>query len=143
MLVLENITYDFDVPRWELSQAEFLGRVVARTGCGVLLDATNLYTNATKHGFDFADFLDRMPLDRIVQVHVAGGYRDGGVLLDSHSHAVEDGSWDVLRALVQRADVKGVIIKRDANFPAIGALLREVDQARSILNSAARRPTAG
>ncbi|WP_437656797.1 multinuclear nonheme iron-dependent oxidase [Sorangium sp. So ce1182] len=39
------------------------------------------------------------------------------MLVDSHSHAVEDGSWDVLRAVVQRAGVKGVVIERDANFP--------------------------
>jgi uncharacterized protein (UPF0276 family) len=142
LLIVENIAYFFDIPRGELSQTDLLNEVVQRTGCGLLLDATNLYTNATNHGYDPIQFLEQMPLDRIIQVHMAGGVRAGGLLFDSHSHAVEEGSWDVLRALALRTDVKGVIIERDDNYPPIEELLVETTKARDILETARKRREA-
>ncbi|MDI1435369.1 DUF692 domain-containing protein [Polyangium sorediatum] len=142
LLIVENITYFFDIPGGELSQTDLLNEVVERTGCGLLLDATNLYTNATNHGYDPIHFLEQIPLDRVIQVHMAGGVRADGLLFDSHSHAVEEGSWDVLRALALRTDIKGVIIERDDNYPPIEELLLEVTQARDILETARKQREA-
>ncbi|MDC0749195.1 DUF692 domain-containing protein [Polyangium mundeleinium] len=142
LLIVENISYFFDIPQGELSHTDLLNEIVERTGCGLLLDATNLYTNATNHGYDPIHFLEQIPLDRVIQVHMAGGVRAGGLLFDSHSHAVEEGSWDVLRALALRTDVKGVIIERDDNYPPIEELLVEITKARDILETARKQREA-
>ena len=84
-LILENITYAFECPGAEFEEAEFLAELVDRTGCGLLLDVTNLHINAVNHGFDPVAFLDRLPLDRVVQLHFVGGHREGDFLIDSHS----------------------------------------------------------
>src|SRR5687768_8167228 len=71
-LILENITYSFTLPGAELTEADFLSEVLAQTGCGLLLDITNLHVNAINHHYDLDAFLERLPLQRVVQLHFVG-----------------------------------------------------------------------
>ena len=87
-------------PGWD--EADFLTRLTERSGCGLLLDLFNLWTNCVNHGLDADDLLARLPLDRVVEVHVAGGEERDGLLLDSHSAAVPEAVWRLLG--VVRAD---------------------------------------
>ncbi|HVS00664.1 MAG TPA: DUF692 domain-containing protein [Thermoanaerobaculia bacterium] len=133
-LVLENITYVLEIPGATLTQTEFFDRLVEATGCGVLLDITNVFINSVNHRFDSDEFLDRMPLQRVVKVHLAGGLWHQGVLVDGHSEVVQEESWTLLEKLVRRTGVKACILEHDANFPeSIDVLLRQVARARSIL----------
>jgi hypothetical protein len=137
MLALENISYSFDIPRRELRQTEFFCELVERTGCGLLLDVTNLFINAFNERFDPLDWLDQIPLHRIVHVHLAGGTREGAKLYDTHSEAVDAGTWALFEKLAPRADLKSVIVERDANIPPIEELLADVATARRALMGAA------
>ena len=134
-LILENVTYPFTIPNASMTQAEFFTRLVQATDCGVLLDVTNVYINATNHRFNPFAFLRDMPLDRIVQVHLAGGYTRDGVAIDSHSRPVEAGSWDVLEALVALTPIRGSILEHDANYPDISMLLDQVSRARRTIGA--------
>ncbi|MCA9254758.1 MAG: DUF692 domain-containing protein, partial [Phycisphaerales bacterium] len=135
-LILENITYTLQMPGAEMSEAEFLRRIVDRTGCGLLLDVTNLYTNAVNHRFDADRMIDDLPLDAVVQLHFVGGRRDGDILIDSHSSATPPEVWSLLEEIVRRAPVKGVILERDENIPPFAELQDELRRARSIWKAA-------
>ncbi len=131
-LILENITATMIVPRGEMDEVEFLTAVLDRTGCGLLCDVTNLYTNAVNHGQDLDDLLDRWPWDRVVQLHFAGGHWHDGTLIDSHAHPTPPEVWTVLEAAVSRAPIRGIILERDENLPPFAELLGELEQARAI-----------
>lgn len=134
-LVLENVTYLFEIASSEMTQVEFFGRLVESTGCGVLLDVTNVYTNSVNHKFDPLAFIRQMPLDHIVQIHLAGGYWANGVLIDGHSEQVDQGSWELLEKLTQMVELKGSILEHDANFPAqLDTLLDQVSKARTFID---------
>jgi len=139
-LILENVTYLFDLPEARMSQTEFFNRLVEDTGCGVLLDVTNVYINSANHEFDPVEFLDQMPLDRVVQLHLAGGYWSRGILIDGHSETVEDGTWDLLEVVARKARPRGSILEHDKNFPDIEELVATVGKARHILGW--EQPTA-
>jgi uncharacterized protein (UPF0276 family) len=94
--LLENNVYYIDIPEQEMTEPEFLNRLTARTGCGLLLDLHNLYANARNHGFDPADFLDRLDLSRVVEVHIAGGNELGGMYADSHAGPCPTPVWELL-----------------------------------------------
>lgn len=133
-LVVENVTYLFDIPNAGMKQTEFFGRLVEGTGCGMLLDLTNLHTNAVNHHFDPLVFMRELPLDRVVQVHLAGGYWANGVLIDGHCEPVEDGSWRLLEALAGQMEIRASILEHDANFPPdLSVLLNQVDKARRVI----------
>jgi len=131
-LILENITYQATFPWSELDEAAFLGELLERTGCGLLLDVTNLYTNSINHRFDPLKFLDRLPSDRIVQLHFVGGHWRDGTLIDSHSQPTPDEVWQLLDEVLKRAPVKGIILERDENFPPFSEIVPELQRARGL-----------
>lgn len=134
-LILENVTYLFDVPNASMTQAEFFHRLVEATRCGILLDVTNVYINSVNHQFDPVAFLDAMPLERIVQIHLAGGFWSHGVFVDGHSELVQEESWRLLEVLTKKTKVRASILEHDANFPeSIDPLLLQVKRAREMID---------
>jgi uncharacterized protein (UPF0276 family) len=131
-LILENITYTVAVPDGEMSEAEFLSEVLEHSNCGLLLDVTNLHINAVNHGYNPYTFLDRMPLDHVMQLHFVGGHWYSGMLVDSHSQSTPPQVWALMEAVVSRVSVRGIVLERDENWPPFQDLLRELEQARSI-----------
>lgn len=131
-LILENITYLVSMPGAEMTEADFLAEVLERTDCGLLLDVMNLHANAVNHGYDPIDFLERIPLERVVQLHFVGGHWEDGVLVDSHSEPTSPEVWTLLETVLARAPVKGVILERDENIPPFAELVGELEQARAI-----------
>lgn len=137
-LIVENITYPFALPGAEMGEADFLSELTERAGCGLLLDVTNLHTNAVNHGFDPLELLDRLPIGRVVQLHFAGGEWHGGRLVDSHARPAPPEVWALLEEVVARAPVRGIILERDDDLPPLGELLDELDRARSIMRAHGR-----
>lgn len=118
---LENIAALFQF-RGTMTEADFLSRVLQRTGCGWLLDVTNLYANARNHGYDAADFLCQVvPVAERLQIHLSGGYFDAeaGLYMDSHSRPVPDEVWNLYDQALELAGnkVDAIFIERDQNFP--------------------------
>lgn len=131
-LILENITYEVTYPWSDLDEASFLGELLDTTDCGLLLDVTNLYTNSVNHGFDPLAFLNRLPADRIVQLHFVGGHWRDGTLIDSHSSPTPPEVWQLLDEVVKFAPVKGLILERDENLPPFAEILDELRRAREL-----------
>lgn len=133
---LENIAALFHF-HGTMSEADFLTRVLERTGCGWLLDVTNLYANARNHGFDAAAFLRQViPAAPRLQMHLSGGYFDAeaGRYIDSHSRPVPDEVWDLYRQALElaRGKVDAVFIERDQDFPDEAGWRAEGREARRI-----------
>lgn len=133
-LILENVTYLFAIPEAEMSQAAFFNRLVDATGCGVLLDITNIFINALNHGHDAIGFLEAMPLDRVVQLHLAGGFWSEDLFIDSHTQPVQEESWNLLDELLKRTSISGVVLEHDGDFPdEFSILTDQVARARTFL----------
>jgi uncharacterized protein (UPF0276 family) len=134
--ILENITYHVDL-KTEISEAEFIAEFCEHCDCGLLLDVTNLYTNSVNHHFDARRFLDLIPTERVVQVHLAGGVEEPTALIDSHSAAVPEPVWELFDELLRRVPVKAALIERDQDFPEdFGELLAEVGRTRAAMRAA-------
>lgn len=115
--LLENITYQFKIPGGELQEAEFLTRVLEESDIGLLLDVTNLFINSSNHGYDPYRFLEAIPIERVVQLHVAGGEHYNNRWYDTHSMPVHEEVFDLVEYIVSHAPVKGILLERDANYP--------------------------
>jgi len=138
---VENIAYLF-LFQGEMTESEFIVRLLERTGCGWLLDVTNVYANAVNHGYDGYEFIRGiMPHAPKVQMHLAGGYFDEKAkrYFDSHSFPVHQEVWDLYRfALEQgKSKVEAVFIERDAEFPSEAGWRNEVREARAIAEQVA------
>jgi len=141
---LENIAYLYQFTG-TLSEQEFLAGVLGKTGCGWLLDVTNVYANARNFGFDPFEFIaEVMPHAERVQMHLAGGYFDEKVnmYIDSHSHPIPEGVWDLYRFALEKGagKVDAVFIERDQNFPDEAGWRGEVRRVHEAAVKAASQP---
>src|SRR5882724_3224753 len=132
--LLENNVYYTDLPEQEMSEPEFLNRLATRTGCGLLLDVHNVYVNAVNHGFAAESFVDALDLDRVVEVHVAGGNEFAGLYTDSHAGPCPEPVWELLDRVVAGARrLAGITFEfHHSYYPLLGpdGLRRELDRAR-------------
>jgi uncharacterized protein (UPF0276 family) len=100
--LLENNVYYFDIPACEMDEPTFLNTLCRESGCGLVLDLHNVYTNARNHGFDAAAMLAELELEHVGEIHVAGGMELDGFYLDAHSDTVPDPVWALLEWTLPR-----------------------------------------
>ena len=133
--ILENISYLVRFSSSEMSEAEFIRRILEETDCGLLLDVTNLYINSVNFDFGWRKFLDEIPLTRIVQLHFVGSSNRGKRLIDAHATRTEEEIWNVFREVCARCDIKGAILERDEKFPPFTEILEELKTARTLMKN--------
>ncbi len=97
----------------ELHDGEFFAGVAQAANCGILLDLHNLWCNERNGRARVLDVLARMPLDRVWEVHLAGGMELSGFQLDAHSDVVAP----------QLIDLAAEVLPR---LPNVGALIFEI-----------------
>ena len=137
-MAVENISYYAHPGLPEMDEAEFVTAVVDRAGCALLLDVNNVYVNAKNHGFDAAAMIAKMPLHRVVQIHVAGhDASDPALILDTHGEAIVRDVYDLLAFTLERTGPKPVLLERDDNFPTWEELCREIAELDAIVRAAA------
>jgi uncharacterized protein (UPF0276 family) len=133
--LLENITYYFTLPENDMTEAQFLTRVLEETDTGLLLDVNNVWVNSVNHGFDPYEFLDAIPLERAVQIHLAGGRQVGDMIVDTHSTPVSEPVWELLDYVLDRAPIKAILLEWDQDWPEFEVLMQHLERARTALNS--------
>lgn len=131
-LILENISYAMEIPGGTMTEPEFVRRVLDATDCGLLLDVANLHANAMNHGGSAEKALAALPLERVVQMHFAGGNWLGEEWVDSHATATAPAVWELLETAVKMSGVRGILLERDEGYPPFGELLGELCRARDI-----------
>ena len=94
----------------ELRDGNFVRRVSEAADCGLLLDLHNVFTNALNGRQPLDAFLDDLPLERVWEVHLAGGMELDGFWLDAHSGAIPDALYSVAEQLIPRLPNLGAII---------------------------------
>ncbi len=141
-LALENVASLFEWPAPELTEAEFLAQVLARTSAHVLLDLANLHAHGLNHGTDADAVLAAVPRERLAYVHVAGGVRHGALYHDTHAHPLPDGPLALLEALTARVGPVPALLERDDHFPSPEELSGEVEAIRAAMERGVARWTA-
>jgi hypothetical protein len=88
--------------------------------------------SAFNHGFDALDYLRGIPVDRVVQFHLAGHTDNGTHLLDTHDHAIIDPVWRLYAEAVRRFGPLSTLIERDDRIPEFSEVAAEAEAARRI-----------
>jgi uncharacterized protein (UPF0276 family) len=105
----------------DLHILDFFGRVAERADTGLLLDVAHLAMYGHVTGRDVLGALDAFPLERVVEIHVAGGdvrtTPDGfSFIEDTHGTAVLDETWRIFERVVRGArNLKAVIFECERN----------------------------
>jgi len=104
----------------ELHLLDYFARVLIESDSGMLLDLAHLVIYQDAMGCDLFEGLDRFPLERIVELHVAGGSRfehEGRSFIDDdHSPAPLPETWELLRHLLPRLpSLRAIVFECERN----------------------------
>ncbi len=136
-IAVENISYYAHPGAPEMDEATFLLNVLEGADAKLLLDVNNVFVNSQNHDFDPRAYIDRIPVERVVQIHVAGHLiRPDGLIIDTHGEAVRDEVFDLLDYTLRRTGPMPVLLERDQNFPDFALLAEEVKRLDAIYRAA-------
>jgi hypothetical protein len=128
-IAIENASYyahPGGPPR--MRELDFLLEVLERADCKLLLDVNNVFVNSVNHRFEPWPFLDAIPAERVVQLHVAGHFvRPDGVIIDTHAEPIRSEVYALVeKTLAKLGPDVPVLLERDGNYPALPEVLEEV-----------------
>jgi hypothetical protein len=135
-LLIENVSAYVAFEHSHLAEWEFLGAVVARSGCGLLLDVNNVYVSARNLGTDAHAFIDGVPAAAVGEIHLAGHAVSDGVLIDDHGSCVCEDVWALYRHAISRLGPRPTLIEWDTDIPALDTLVAEAARADRVLGEA-------
>ena len=130
-LILENPSSYLEFRSSQMPEWEFLGRMAEAADCGLLLDVNNVHVSGCNQGFDPVAYIDALPTERIVQVHLAGPSDMGGFLMDTHDAPVPDAVWPLYAQAQTRTGGVSTLLEWDAKIPAWPDLLAELAKAKA------------
>ncbi|MCI4680822.1 DUF692 domain-containing protein [Rhodoblastus acidophilus] len=137
-IALENPSTYVAFAADEMSEADFLAELARRADCLLLLDVNNVYVSAFNHGFRARDYFDKLPKERVAQIHVAGHSDAGTHKIDTHDHPVCDDVWALFSYVRERFGPVPAMIERDDLFPPFAELLDELRHMRALAEAGER-----
>lgn len=143
-MLLENPATYLAFEASALGEAQFLSEVVARTGCGLLLDVSNAYVCGVNHGSDPMALIDGLPLHAVGEIHLAGFAVDGDgdaapLLIDDHGSAVHEAVWDLYRRVIDRLGPTPTLVEWDNDVPPLASLLAQAGRADAVMATRAEK----
>ncbi len=138
-MLLENPSSYLAFAESDMSETDFLAEIVARTGCGLLLDVNNVFVSATNLDYSPQSYIDAYPLDSVGEIHLGGHDEDedetgAPLLIDSHGAEVVDPVWALLDYTLAKSGPKPLLIEWDTDVPEWAVLVEETKRADKALS---------
>lgn len=133
-MLLENPSSYLSFAESTMSETAFLRELVAKTGCGLLLDVNNVFVSATNLKTAPQAYIDDFPLHAVGEIHLGGHDEDedetgAPLLIDSHGKAVVDPVWALLDYTLAKSGPKPLLIEWDTDVPEWPVLADEIASA--------------
>jgi uncharacterized protein (UPF0276 family) len=159
-MAIENVSFYLHPGKREMTEAEFVASVCEAADCNLMLDVNNAWVNATNFGYDVDAFMRTIPLDRVVQMHIAGHdwFTDGGFVLgerpskidedhgmlivDTHGNDVANEVMALLERTLEKTGPVPVLLERDQSIPPLDVLIDEVRRIEKVWERAVARHAA-
>jgi len=106
---LENLALAVSVDD-VLQQPDLVEAMLEPVDGVLLLDLHNLWCGAVNQGLDPVSVMERWPLHRVVQLHIAGGRTEAGFRRDTHDGPVPEEVWGLVPEAVARCPHLEVVV---------------------------------
>ncbi|ANI88765.1 hypothetical protein A9P82_05365 [Arachidicoccus ginsenosidimutans] len=128
----------------EMNEVEFINAIVANADCELLLDVNNVYVNSFNHHYNAKEFIDKLPLDKVHYIHMAGHTKvSDDLIIDTHGEAIIDPVYDLFSYTMKKLNREvPVLLERDFNIPEMEELQTEMDNLRDIIKSSLKKKSS-
>ena len=138
-LVFENPSTYLTFKQSTINEWDFLSYMAKETGCGLLLDVNNVYVSGFNNDFDPVHYINQLPHECIVQMHIAGHQHCGTHIIDTHDRQVAEDVWKLFTLAWQLTGGVAILLEWDGNIPEFAEYHTELLKAKlymgNILNA--------
>ncbi|OJU80641.1 MAG: hypothetical protein BGO10_02360 [Chlamydia sp. 32-24] len=127
---LENLSSYLTYNESELTEWEFYSEIVEKAGIYMMLDINNVYVSSKNHGFDPIAYLNHIPFEKVIQMHIAGHTQKDHYFLDTHNDHVAQEVWDLYGMIYPKVKDISVLLEWDDDFISLGDTLLEANKAK-------------
>lgn len=113
---LENLSSYVAYREDEMAEWDFYREIAEKSNIYMMLDVNNIYVSSRNHGFDPKTYYQNIPLDRVLQIHLAGHVDHGSYVLDTHDHPVRDEVWDLYAEIYPLTGGVSTLLEWDDNL---------------------------
>lgn len=136
---LENLSsyaafHEDQMPEWE-----FYREVVEKADIYMMLDVNNIYVSSRNHGFQPKDYYENIPMERVIQIHLAGHSDYGNYLLDTHDNYVCDEVWKIYAEVYPKTKGASTLLEWDDKFISFEDTWKEALKAKTFQSAHALR----
>jgi len=132
---LENVSSYAAFTVDEMSEWEFYGAVVEKADVLMMLDVNNIYVSSRNHHFNPKEYYSHLPLERVIQIHLAGHTDCGSYCLDTHNQKVEDAVWQLYAEIISIIGPTSTLLEWDEDFISFDATWKEALKAREFCHA--------
>ncbi len=124
----------------EMTDGNFFAAVAESADCGILLDLHNLWCNEKNGRSSVRDVISKLPLDRVWEIHLAGGQSLQGYWLDAHSGIVPTSVMELAAEIIPTLpNLKAIFWEISENYLqtedfSIDVLLEQIRQMQQLWN---------
>lgn len=130
-----------------MTEVQFLSELVARTGCQLLCDVSNVCLSAHNMGYRAEAYIDAFPAHAVAELHLGGFAIEDDTpgqttIVDTHGTAVSEGAWSLYTYALKRFGPRPTLIEWDNDLPGFGDLLQEAALADALARNLFRSEPA-
>jgi len=139
-MLLENPSTYIAFTESTYAEPDFIAEVQRRTGCGLLLDVSNVHVASTNQLWDPFAYIDAYPLGAVQEIHLAGftpetDEKQRPLLIDTHNRPVDPLVWQLYAYVIDKLGPTPTLIEWDADLPSWGELHAEARRAEAHMKS--------
>jgi len=127
---LENLSSYTSFNSDEMPEWAFYGEIVEKANIYMMLDVNNIYVSSRNHGFAPKDYYQSIPLERVLQIHLAGHSDCGAYILDTHDHPVRNEVWELYGEIYPLTRGVSTLLEWDDNFVSFEETCKEALKAK-------------
>jgi len=136
-IAIENPSTYLALAGSEMDECDFLVELARQSGASILLDINNIHVSATNHGWSSLDYLQRIPVHLVSEIHLAGHKVEetaaGTLLIDDHGSQVCPQVWALYEQALARLGPRPTLIEWDTDVPELSVLYSEAAKADGFL----------
>ena len=127
---LENLSSYVSFNSDQMAEWEFYTAIVEKADIFMMLDVNNIYVSSRNHNFDPKDYYENIPLERVIQIHLAGHTDYDTYLLDTHNNYVCDEVWKIYADVYPKTGGVSTLLEWDDNYLSFEATWKEALKAK-------------
>lgn len=124
-ILIENLSFYIEYKSSEMTEIEFINKLMNKTDCLSLLDLNNIWVNEKNLNIKTKDYLENVQWERVKEIHLAGPEIVDGIYIDTHGTDMYPELIDMISNNSDKIKDKPILYERDNHLNGLVHLMNQ------------------